>query len=108
MSHYRLRSRLRWYDLVDTVQDLRGYKAVVHSMFEDGHTNTGRLAVLKVFTDDVCRGVDRPELIREYYTKSLLPKLSPRSKPPPPRPSAVVSVAVVGVWLVALGFYLYG
>lgn len=66
---------LRWKHLVATVDDLKGYKHVVRSMFADGIVNEGRCTVLRVFTHDVCLRVKDPSSIRKYYAQSILPKL---------------------------------
>ena len=91
------------------MQDLQGYKAIVHSMFDDGRVNHGRLLLLKAFTDDVCDSLDGDDGIREYYDKCVLPKLTARLKTPPPRPS-VVPVVFAGCVCVGLlwAFGRYG
>ena len=65
----------RWAHMVASVPDLRAYKTVVLSMFDDGRVTLGRLVVLKQFTDDVCDQIDHPDSIRHYYENVALPSL---------------------------------
>ena len=73
--------KLHWAHMVASVQDLRAYKTVVLSMFEDGRVNEGRLLVLKQFTDDVCDQVQQPDAIRHYYDYTVVPTLTDLSTP---------------------------
>ncbi len=43
-----------WNKALQIVSSPEDYKLVINSMFEDGKVNRGRLAVLEVFTTDVC------------------------------------------------------
>ena len=67
--------KLPWEHMVASVQDLRAYKAVVLTIFEDGRVNSGRLLVLKQFTDDVCDQVQDSSAIRHYYEHTMLPMI---------------------------------
>ena len=72
--------KLPWEHMVASVQDLQAYKAVVLAIFEDGRVNSGRLLVLKQFTDDVCDQVQDPSAIRHYYEHTMLPTIGDLSR----------------------------
>ncbi len=88
-------SKLHWAHMVASVQDLRAYKTVVLTMFEDGRVNTGRLLVLKQFTDDVCDQAQQPQAIRRYYERTVLPALTDVTQPTIRR--LITPLAVLGV-----------
>ena len=48
----------RWIELVDSIQSIEHYKAVVQYMFADNVVNHSRVRVLYIYTKDVCSRVN--------------------------------------------------